>query len=76
MVPHGTYIGDPRLQPASLDHAMWFHRPLRADEWLLYDQVSPSASGGRGLRHRAGCSPWTAALVATAVQEGLVRLRG
>ena len=41
VVPHGTYIGDPRLQPASLDHAMWFHRPLRADEWLLYDQVSP-----------------------------------
>jgi acyl-CoA thioesterase II len=57
---------------ASLDHAMWFHRPFRADEWLLYDQVSPSASGARGLsigrifdRHGV--------LVATAVQEGLVR---
>ena len=34
---------------ASLDHAMWFHRPFRADEWLLYDQDTPSASGGRGL---------------------------
>ncbi len=75
VLPHGTWIGDPRLQPASLDHAMWFHRPLRADEWLLYDQVSPSASGGRGfatghLFARDG------RLVATAVQEGLVRFRG
>ncbi len=74
VVPHGTWIGDPRLQPASLDHAMWFHRPLRADEWLLYDQVSPSASGGRGF---ATGNLFTAdgRLVATAVQEGLVRLR-
>ena len=73
-VPHGTWIGDPRLQPASLDHAMWFHRPLRADEWLLYDQVSPSASGGRGF---ATGRLFTAdgRLVATAVQEGLLRLR-
>ena len=75
VLPHGTWLGDPRLQPASLDHAMWFHRPLRADDWLLYDQVSPSASGGRGfatghLFARDG------RLVATAVQEGLVRLRG
>ena len=74
VIPHGTYIGDPRLQPASLDHAMWFHRPLRADGWLLYDQVSPSASGGRGL---ATGSIFAAdgRLVATAVQEGVVRLR-
>jgi acyl-CoA thioesterase-2 len=63
-----------RVQMASLDHAMWFHRPLRADEWLLYDQASPSASGGRGLSigrvfTRDG------RLVATVVQEGLIRLR-
>ena len=57
VVPHGVYIGDPRLVPASLDHAMWFHRPFRADEWLLYDQVSPSASGGRGLCDRPAVHP-------------------
>jgi acyl-CoA thioesterase-2 len=75
VLPHGTYIGDPRLTPASLDHAMWFHRPFRADEWLLYDQVSPSASGGRGL---ATGRIFTADghLVASVVQEGLLRLRG
>jgi acyl-CoA thioesterase-2 len=75
VVPHGTFIGDPRLQPASLDHAMWFHRPFRADEWLLYDQVSPSASGGRGF---ASGRLFTedGRLVASVVQEGLVRLRG
>jgi acyl-CoA thioesterase-2 len=74
VLPHGTHIGDPRLQPASLDHAMWFHRPFRVDEWLLYDQASPSASGGRGL---ATGQLFTAdgRLVASAVQEGLVRLR-
>ena len=75
LVPHGTYIGDPRLEPASLDHAMWFHRPLRADEWLLYDQVSPSASGGRGFA-TGRLFTVDGRLVATAVQEGLVRLRG
>ncbi len=75
VVPHGTYIGDPRLQPASLDHAMWFHRPLRADQWLLYDQVSPSASGGRGFA-TGRLFTEDGRLVATAVQEGLVRLRG
>jgi acyl-CoA thioesterase-2 len=74
ILPHGTHIGDPRLEPASLDHAMWFHRPFRADEWLLYDQVSPSASGGRGM---ATGRLFTAdgRLVASAVQEGLLRLR-
>jgi acyl-CoA thioesterase-2 len=74
VLPHGTYIGDPRLQPASLDHAMWFHRPFRVDEWLLYDQSSPSASGGRGL---ATGRLFTAAgdLAVSVVQEGLLRLR-
>jgi acyl-CoA thioesterase II len=75
VVPHDTWLGDPRLQPASLDHAMWFHRPLRADAWLLYDQVSPSASGGRGFATGRLFSQ-DGRLVATAAQEGLVRLRG
>lgn len=75
VLPHGTWIGDPRLQPASLDHAMWFHRGLRADDWLLYDQVSPSASGGRGFA-TGRLFAADGRLVASAVQEGLVRLRG
>jgi acyl-CoA thioesterase II len=74
VVPHGTYIGDPRLQPASLDHAMWFHRPFRVDDWLLYDQVSPSASGGRGLA-TGRLFAADGRLVASVVQEGLVRFR-
>lgn len=61
------------LQMASLDHAMWFHRPFRADEWLLYECRSPSASGSRGLAvGRFFTTDGTH--VATAVQEGLVRL--
>ncbi|MBO0829325.1 MAG: acyl-CoA thioesterase II [Streptosporangiales bacterium] len=75
LVPHGLVIGSAGLQTASLDHAIWFHRPFRADEWLLYDQVSPSASGARGLVigrlfDRSG------RLVATVVQEGLIRKVG
>jgi acyl-CoA thioesterase II len=57
---------------ASLDHAMWFHRPFRTDSWLLYDQVSPSASGARGLGI-GRIFDHSGVLVATAVQEGLVR---
>ena len=41
LVLHGVHVGDPRVQAASLDHTVWFHRPFRADEWLLYDQTSP-----------------------------------
>jgi acyl-CoA thioesterase-2 len=71
-LPHGIYWNDPRYQMASLDHAMWFHRPFRADQWLLYAQESPSASGARGL-----CTGHLFArdgrLVVTVVQEGLVR---
>jgi acyl-CoA thioesterase II len=72
LVPHGVMITSPELQPASLDHAMWFHRPFRADEWLLYDQHSPSANGARGL---ALGRVFTAdgVLVATIAQEGLIR---
>jgi len=63
-----------RLQMASLDHAMWFHRPFRADEWLLYTCYSPSASGSRGLA-TGRFTTQDGVLVATTVQEGLVRLR-
>ena len=74
LVPHGVTISDPTIQPASLDHTIWFHRPFRADEWLLYDQVSPSASGARGLAiGRVFVRDGT--LVATVAQEGLIRQR-
>jgi acyl-CoA thioesterase-2 len=63
-----------RLQMASLDHAMWFHRPFRADEWLLYTCFSPTASGSRGLA-TGRFTTQDGRLVATTVQEGLVRLR-
>jgi acyl-CoA thioesterase II len=74
LVPHGVGVTSSRLQSASLDHAMWFHRPFRADEWLLYDQVSPSASGARGL---SVGRVFTAdgRLVASVAQEGLIRPR-
>jgi acyl-CoA thioesterase-2 len=75
LVPHGVHISDPRLQSASLDHAIWFHRPFRADEWLLYDQVSPSASGGRGLAFGRVFTE-DGSLVASVAQEGLIRVRG
>jgi acyl-CoA thioesterase-2 len=74
LVPHNIFIGDPKLSPASLDHAMWFHRPFRADEWLLYDQVSPSASGGRGFA-TGRLFTTEGRLVASVAQEGLIRLR-
>jgi acyl-CoA thioesterase-2 len=75
LVPHDVTIGDPRLQPASLDHSIWFHRPFRADEWWLYDQWSPSAGGARGLA-LARVFTEDGTLVATVAQEGLIRLRG
>ncbi|GGD19750.1 acyl-CoA thioesterase [Nocardioides daphniae] len=75
LVPHGIHINSPKLQPASLDHTVWFHRPLRADDWWLYDQVSPSASGGRGLA-LARVFSQTGELVATVAQEGLIRRIG
>jgi acyl-CoA thioesterase-2 len=73
LAPHGHSIWSaPGLMLASLDHAMWFHRPFRADEWLLYDQDSPVAHGGRGFARgsiftRSGC------LAVSVVQEGLLR---
>jgi acyl-CoA thioesterase-2 len=73
LVPHGLLIMSPKVQPASLDHSMWFHRPFRADEWMLYDQHSPSASGARGLATGRVFSR-SGALIATVAQEGLIRL--
>jgi acyl-CoA thioesterase-2 len=58
---------------ASLDHAMWFHRPFRADEWLLYDQESPSAHGGRGLG-QARIYTQDGRLAISVIQEGVVRV--
>lgn len=72
LVPHRELIGSPRVQAASLDHTIWFHRPFRADEWWLYDQESPSASGGRGLAI-ARVFAEDGRLVASVAQEGLIR---
>lgn len=73
LTPHGIHINSSRLMPASLDHAIWFHRPFRADEWWLYDQVSPMAHGGRGLAMgRVFTQDGT--LVASVAQEGLIRV--
>ncbi len=72
LVPHGVYIGSPSVQPASLDHVIWFHRPVAVDGWMLYDQSSPSASGARGLS-TARVFDERGALVATVAQEGLIR---
>ncbi|MGY2875132.1 acyl-CoA thioesterase II [Marmoricola sp. URHA0025 HA25] len=74
LVPHGMYIASPRIQAASLDHSIWFHRPFRADQWWLYDQHSPSASGGRGLIF-ASVFTQDGRLVASVAQEGLIRVR-
>ncbi|MFJ6723408.1 MULTISPECIES: acyl-CoA thioesterase [unclassified Streptomyces] len=67
----GWAVGD--VVGASLDHAMWFHRPFRADEWLLYDQESPSASGGRGLG-QARIYTQDGRLAVSVIQEGVVRV--
>nr|WP_314094697.1 acyl-CoA thioesterase II [uncultured Shinella sp.] len=69
---HGTSVLDRRLQVASLDHAMWFHRPPVLDDWLLYSQDSPSAFGGRGMTRGAIFSR-SGTLLASVAQEGLIR---
>lgn len=73
MRPHGVSPFTPHLQFASLDHAMWFHRPFRMDDWLLHVMESPSASGARGLV-RGRFYNQEGALVASTMQEGLMRL--
>ncbi|MGH9139171.1 MAG: acyl-CoA thioesterase [Acidimicrobiales bacterium] len=73
VMPFGLAWDSPGIKMASLDHAMWFHRPFRADEWLLYDQHALSVSSARGL---AGGAIFTAdgRLAVSVVQEGLIRL--
>ncbi|MEN0071841.1 MAG: acyl-CoA thioesterase II, partial [Propionicimonas sp.] len=71
-VPHPVQFAGPGMLAASINHAMWFHRPARADQWLLYDQVSPSASAGLGFSFGRLFSGGQ--LVASCAQEGLIRL--
>lgn len=71
-VPHPVVFAGPGMQAASINHSMWFHRPARADQWLLYDQVSPSASAGLGFSFGRLFSGGQ--LVASCTQEGLIRL--
>lgn len=74
LLPYGVNAMTRGMQVASLDHAMWFHRPFRVDEWLLYVVDSPSASGGRGLV-RGQIYDANGRLVASTAQEGLIRNR-
>ena len=71
--PHGISYYQPDVQMASLDHALWFHRAFRADDWLLYSIDSPSAQGSRGLA-RGQVFDRAGRLVASTVQEGLIRV--
>jgi acyl-CoA thioesterase-2 len=70
--PHARSVMDPRIMAASLDHAMWFHRPFRADDWLLYAMEGPNASGARAFT-RGTVHDAEGRLVASVAQEGLVR---
>ena len=74
LIAHGKLMFDPDMQMASLDHGLWFHRPFRADDWLLYVQDSPSGQHGRGIC-RGSVYTKAGMLVATVVQEGLIRQR-
>ena len=75
LYPHGHSFWEPDMQIASLDHAMWYHRDFRMDDWLLYAMKSPNACRARGL---SGGRIYTrqGKLVATVVQEGLIRYHG
>ncbi|MCH8500519.1 MAG: acyl-CoA thioesterase II [Aliidiomarina sp.] len=74
MQPHGKTFADPKIQMATNDHAMWFHRPFRMDDWLLYAIDSPTAQGARGLV-RGQIFNRDGVLVASTMQEGLIRER-
>jgi acyl-CoA thioesterase-2 len=71
---HGRAVFDPDIQAASIDHAMWFHRPHKLDGWLLYTQDSPSTQGGRGFT-RGAIYAEDGTLVASVAQEGVIRIR-
>ena len=74
LIPHGRSVFDKRIMAASLDHALWFHRPFRADEWLLYAQDSPNNFGARGFS-RGMIFSADGKLVASVAQEGMTRER-
>ncbi|MGE0564729.1 MAG: acyl-CoA thioesterase II [Pseudolabrys sp.] len=74
LVPHGRSLFEPDFMGASLDHALWLHRPFRADQWMLYSQDSPNLHGSRGFA-RGLIFTQDGKLVASVAQEGLVRLR-
>ena len=74
LIPHGRTVFHQDIMAASLDHALWFHRPFRADEWLLYAQDSPNLSGARGFS-RGLIFAEDGTLVASVAQEGLLRQR-
>ena len=74
LVPHGIEFGNPKLQIASLDHALWFHRDVKVNDWLLYDMDSPWAGGARGFA-RGSIYDQQGHLVASSAQEGLIRMR-
>jgi acyl-CoA thioesterase-2 len=74
LIPHGRTVFEKTLMAASLDHALWFHRPFRADDWLLYTHDSPNLSGSRGFA-RGLIFARDGTLVASVAQEGLLRER-
>jgi acyl-CoA thioesterase-2 len=74
LIAHGKLMFDPDIQLASLDHALWFHRPFRADDWLLYAQDSPNTHGARGFC-RGSIFTRDGVLIASTAQEGLTRQR-
>ena len=74
LIAHGRFVFDPTLMLASLDHAIWFNRPFRIDDWLLYSQDSPSSAGARAFC-RGTLFTRSGELVASTAQEGLVRER-
>jgi acyl-CoA thioesterase II len=74
LIPHGRTVFEQTIMAASLDHALWFHRPFRADEWLLYAQDSPNLSGSRGFS-RGLIFARDGTLIASVAQEGLLRER-
>jgi acyl-CoA thioesterase-2 len=74
LIPHGRTVFEKSIMAASLDHALWLHRPFRADDWLLYAQDSPNMMGSRGFS-RGLIFARDGTLVASVAQEGLVRER-
>ncbi|WP_299266064.1 acyl-CoA thioesterase II [uncultured Psychrosphaera sp.] len=72
LLPHGESFMQPKMQVATLDHSMWFHRPFKMDEWILFSKESTSASGGRGLV-RGQFFNQKGELIASAMQEGVIR---